>query len=128
MKGLSFGKYFGEALDQVRREAGLSRKALADVLEVDESSVWRWENGKSWPERPDEVVAVYEREATGVSAIDLWRDAMRRANEADAKGKLARFLTSEEFPTVAELEAGQVERAKKAAREARRASGSRPEQ
>lgn len=127
MKALRFRTYFGEALGQVRADANLSRKALAEVLDVDPATVWRWEKGKTWPERPDEVVAIYEREGKGVSALDLWNDAINRANQANAKGKLAQFLAPN-FPTVEKLGATKAGRAKKAVQKAKRSSGSPPRQ
>lgn len=33
-------------LAEIRGEAGLSRAALARELEVDQATVWRWENGE----------------------------------------------------------------------------------
>jgi transcriptional regulator with XRE-family HTH domain len=118
VEAVRFMKYFGESLAERRTSAKLSRKAIADMLSVDESTVWRWETGKKWPEDPDAVVALYEREGKeGASALDLWDDAIRRAREADAGGQLERFFTPD-LPTLDDLERADAERASKSARRA----------
>ncbi|HEX5591998.1 MAG TPA: helix-turn-helix transcriptional regulator [Solirubrobacterales bacterium] len=109
MEPVSFRKYFGEALEEARSHADLSRLAIAEVLGVDEATVWRWENGKNWPEDPDVVAAIYSREGQP-SVLDLWTKALDDAREADAKGQLASFL-SRDFPTVAELHERRVAKA-----------------
>ena len=63
---------FGENLSKLRREAGLSQEALAEMLEVSRQSVSRWEQDACSPSmdsliRMGEVLRVpVERLATGV--------------------------------------------------------------
>ena len=65
---------FGENLSKLRREAGLSQEALAEMLEVSRQSVSRWEQDACSPSmdsliRMGEVLRVpVERLAAGVSA------------------------------------------------------------
>lgn len=40
----------GERIAHYRKLKKLSQGALASALSVDKITVWRWENGKSWPE------------------------------------------------------------------------------
>lgn len=39
-------------IQQARKRAGLSQAKLAELLDVKENTVWRWENGKSSPSAP----------------------------------------------------------------------------
>ena len=48
----------GEQLVAYRRRRGLSRKALATILSVDEGTLWRWEIDKRQPKLPEHVRAV----------------------------------------------------------------------
>lgn len=122
MHGLRFRKYLGEALEDQRKKAKLSRKAMADVLGVNETTVWRWETGDRWPQDSDLVVSIYEREGE-CSAIDLWNEAVRRANQANAKDELAKFLMPD-LPTVADLTAADAKQAKEAVQRASDGQGS----
>jgi transcriptional regulator with XRE-family HTH domain len=40
---------FGEVLKELRAKAGLSQKALAEALDVDQATVSRWERGEREP-------------------------------------------------------------------------------
>jgi DNA-binding XRE family transcriptional regulator len=51
-------KTMGERLFAYRRKHGLSRKALAAVLRVDEATLWRWEVGQRMPECKGHVDAI----------------------------------------------------------------------
>jgi transcriptional regulator with XRE-family HTH domain len=44
-------KTLGERLRACRRERGISQEKLADLLEVDEGTVRRWERGRSRPKK-----------------------------------------------------------------------------
>ena len=39
-------------LKQARNLRGMSRKAVADALGVDPSTIWNWETGKTYPDIP----------------------------------------------------------------------------
>lgn len=45
----SVGDSLPERLRAYRRIHGISRKKLAGMLGVDESTLWRWEIGQRWP-------------------------------------------------------------------------------
>jgi site-specific DNA recombinase len=51
-------KTVGEHLRAYRRRHGISRKALAAELEVDEATLWRWEEGRRMPNTAWHVAAV----------------------------------------------------------------------
>jgi DNA-binding XRE family transcriptional regulator len=51
-------KTTGDRLLTYRRRQGLSRKALAGLLGVDETTLWRWEAGQRKPERESHVGAI----------------------------------------------------------------------
>lgn len=42
----------GERIKHYRERKKLSQVALALALKVDKQTVWRWEDGRSWPEYP----------------------------------------------------------------------------
>ncbi|MGL9891925.1 helix-turn-helix domain-containing protein [Enterococcus mundtii] len=41
--------FFGEKLQAVRELKGLSRKELADLVNVSEQAIWQYENGYTVP-------------------------------------------------------------------------------
>lgn len=49
----------GERIAHYRKLKKLSQGTLASTLSVDKITVWRWENGKSWPEY-DKLMAIAE--------------------------------------------------------------------
>lgn len=49
----------GERIAHYRKLKKLSQGTLASTLSVDKITVWRWENGKSWPEY-DKLLAIAE--------------------------------------------------------------------
>ena len=42
---------FGKYIEAIRITAGLSQNALADKIEIEKSTVSRWEAGKAYPKR-----------------------------------------------------------------------------
>lgn len=108
MEAVKFRKYYGEALERRRDKARLSRRAVAEIFGVKESTVYRWEKGSNWPRDADAVSAVYVREANETSVLDLWDEALAGAREADARGELERFLTADR-PSAEDLDAAEAQ-------------------
>jgi transcriptional regulator with XRE-family HTH domain len=50
-------KALGDRIRHYRELKGISQKALATALNADKGTVWRWEDGRSWPEYPA-IVAI----------------------------------------------------------------------
>lgn len=48
------GRSLGERLRAARRSKGLSRRAAAEALGVDETTLWRWEDNRRAPTRPQD--------------------------------------------------------------------------
>jgi len=76
----AFGPAFGNKLNRLRRERGLTLADVADALGVSKPTVWAWEKGKARP-LPERLEAIAT--ALGVNAQDLVE--VRAANaEANA--------------------------------------------
>lgn len=50
-------KSLGERIEHYRKLRKLSQSALASAMGVDKHTVWRWEDGRSWPEY-DKLLAI----------------------------------------------------------------------
>ena len=48
----------GAKLLAFRRQSGMSRKALANLIGADEATVWRWESGEREPKSTSHMLAV----------------------------------------------------------------------
>ena len=51
---------FGERLQEVRRENGLTQEQFAEALQVSRQAVSRWESGRSYPE-VDKILYICNR-------------------------------------------------------------------
>ena len=49
---------FGQQLIAYRRRNGLSRKALANSLQIDEATLWRWETDERKPSKKEQYLAI----------------------------------------------------------------------
>ncbi len=78
MEPRRFSVYLGAALRAARETGGVRPSEIAGALKRDQTTIWRWETGKNWPENPDQVVAVYCDKAGG-EPIEIWEDMVRRA-------------------------------------------------
>ena len=76
---------------RVRRDRGLTLQTVADSLECDLSTVWKWlRKNKAKRSRPDPIVRIAIERLYGIAA-DSWltteeRRAMARATGLDATG------------------------------------------
>jgi transcriptional regulator with XRE-family HTH domain len=75
----------GQALRAIREEKGLSRSAVAKSLDVDQMTVYRWENGtrSPSPETLCHLAATYDTTFTSlVSGVEPAIEEARRALRA----------------------------------------------
>lgn len=57
-------------ITQWREHRGLSMERLAGLLDVDRTTIWRWETGARRP-KPEQQAAIAN--ALGIEPADLWR-------------------------------------------------------
>ncbi|MDR1735463.1 MAG: helix-turn-helix domain-containing protein [Oscillospiraceae bacterium] len=62
---------FGEKLQRLRKEKGMSQEMLAEALGVSRQAISKWESGQSWPET-DKLIALSE--LFGVSLDSLMKN------------------------------------------------------
>ncbi len=75
---------FGERLRQLRRNSGMSQEELAAKIGVSRRSLIYYEQGKSYPSRPEIITAIAE--VFGISTDALYSDSDRFVAEAAAAG------------------------------------------
>lgn len=74
---------------EARRLAGLSQQALADILNVNKSTVWRWENESRAPESLDLAIRVADATRTPrETAAAAGGFAMRDDDDAEPDPRL----------------------------------------
>lgn len=96
----------GKRVASLRKRRGLSQKALADKLQVNEDTVWKWENEVGGPPRLENFIALAE-------ALDVSIDQLLRGEQAYASSLKKDFelVLAEK---IAEMEARLDARLKKA--------------
>jgi predicted transcriptional regulator len=76
-------KPLGRVLREARQERGVLQGDIAAAAGVSRWVISRLESGKRWPEGgPDRIVEAYATECE-VSALDLWRAAIKRAKRGE---------------------------------------------
>lgn len=83
--------WLARAAKELREEAGRKQVHIAATMSIDQSSIYRFEQGNAWPRQTDLVVAAYAEDLEIADARDIWRRAL---DLWDAEG---------EAPTVAQL-------------------------
>lgn len=76
-KGSGMLPYLGQAAKDLRVAAGARQIDIATRCGVSEATVSRFERGKRWPIRTDDLIAAYAREV-GVRPRDVWSAALER--------------------------------------------------
>lgn len=66
--------WLAQACREQRDRHELKQSAVAGALNMNQSSIHRFEKG-SWPHHPDEIVAAYAR-VTQVDVRDIWQRAI----------------------------------------------------
>lgn len=67
--------YLAKACREARLGAHVRQLDIATRLDVSETTVGRFERGRHWPHRTDEIVAAYADEI-GLPAVELWTRAL----------------------------------------------------
>jgi len=68
----------GRVAREARLGAGRTQIAVATAAGVSHAVISRLENGRRWPQDPDQIVAAYENEC-GLETDELWRRAIGQA-------------------------------------------------
>lgn len=69
--------WLSRALTDARKAAERKQVHVAASASVDQSTLARFEKGISWPRNPETFVDAYADDL-GISAIDLWEEAIRQ--------------------------------------------------
>lgn len=70
--------WISTVLREAREEAGVPPKNVAQLADVDNSTLSRFENHRTWPQNLDRMVAAYALIAGVEDPRDLWREAVQR--------------------------------------------------
>ena len=73
--------FLGRAAKAARKEAGVKVARIAVAIDVDPSTIYRFERGL-WPEDADFILSAYTAEL-GIPALELWARALEAWREAD---------------------------------------------
>jgi hypothetical protein len=68
-------RWLTTAARELRVANGLKPVDIAVAYGSTESTIWRFEHRKGWPEHPDRMVEAYARQA-GVEPLAIWERAM----------------------------------------------------
>lgn len=87
--------WLSRALTEARKTADRKQVHVAASASVDQSTLARFEKGVSWPRNPETFVDAYADDL-GISAIDLWEEAIRqwRAFREGGEGDPADIIES----------------------------------
>jgi transcriptional regulator with XRE-family HTH domain len=80
-----------QAAKELREEADRKQVHIAATMSIDQSTIYRFEQGRAWPRQTDLVIAAYAEDLGIDDARAIWRRALEMW---DAQG---------EAPTVADL-------------------------
>ena len=69
--------WLAEVAREAREEAGVKHVMIAAALNMDQSSVSRFEKGEAWPRDADATIQAYGEEL-GIDPRVLWRRALER--------------------------------------------------
>ena len=83
---------FGENLQKLRKEKGISQEQLAEQLGVTRQSVSKWESGASYPEM-DKIVALCNMFHCDLDVL-INKDVMEERERKDASGVVKNLLQS----------------------------------
>jgi hypothetical protein len=85
--------WLATAARELREQQGRKMIGVAASLNASESTVWRFEHEKGWPEKPDAMIAAYADDldvpplAIWLRAVALWSAATPRAIGSDRAGQ-----------------------------------------
>lgn len=69
--------WLAEVAREAREEVGIKHVRIAAALNMDQSSVSRFEKGEAWPRDPDAFIQAYGEEL-GIDPRVLWQRALER--------------------------------------------------
>lgn len=97
-------------LKQARENADIKPRAISNLLDIDQSTIYKFERGAHWPDEVDQIVAAYA-DATGVGdPRDFYVQALKNWR---ADGEAPRIEDPTERSKAASAAAAQAERKKR---------------
>lgn len=104
--------WLARAARELREGAEPPRKQVhvAAALSIDQSTVYRFEQGESWPRQTDAVVAAYAEDLDIDDAREIWELALRMWKEHGEAPKLNELLERSLDPRPASAEAARQRR------------------
>ena len=68
--------WLARAAKELREEAGRMQVHIAATMSIDQSSIYRFEQGRAWPRQTDLMIAAYAEDLDVADARDIWRRAL----------------------------------------------------
>lgn len=109
---------------EARSEADLKHVRIAAALDMDQSTISRFERGEAWPRDADTVIRAYAEEL-GIDERELWRRALERwmAAESPSAERAGRAVQAATEATQGRSRSPRQSTRKPTATEKRRAAG-----
>ncbi len=94
--------WLGRACRQAREEKNVVQVKIAAAIEVNQTTIARFEDGVAWPKRPEEVLMAYASELNidvrllWLHAFVLWFEnepVLDEGSQADIRAALGRLRT-----------------------------------
>jgi hypothetical protein len=95
--------WIGLAAGQARKAAERKTVHVGASADMDQSTVWRFEEGVAWPRKPEALVNAYADDLD-VEPIELWEEALRlwradlEASGENSKGEIRQRLEAADPP------------------------------
>lgn len=91
--------WLARAASELREEAGRKQVHIAATMSIDQSTIYRFEQGRIWPKRADLVVAAYAEDLEIDDARAIWRRALEMW---EAQGEAPTVIELMEAPSLRE--------------------------
>jgi transcriptional regulator with XRE-family HTH domain len=94
MAGDTMIHWLARAAAKLREESGRKQVHIAAAMSIDQSTIYRFEQGESWPRQADLVIAAYADDLGIEDAREVWELALQMWREEGEAPSLASLLNS----------------------------------